>query len=319
MLPPMRDRIYLADLLLLFVAVIWGGGFVAQRLGMEHVRPLTYNAARFALGAAVLVPFIVAQRRRPGDVQSRHVRDPAQGAGSPQAGAVRLTRGGALAGIVLFMAATLQQFGIEETTAGKAGFITGLYVLFVPVLGLLVGERTRGATWVGAVIAAVGLYLLSVTNEFTIGRGDLLVLACAVGWAVHVLVIARLSPRTDPLRLACVQFAWTAVLSFLGALLTEHVTAAQLRAATGAILYGGVCSVGIAYTLQVVGQRYAPPAHAAILLSGEAVFAALGGWWLLEERLNERELSGCALMLAGILASQVGLRNRRQAAFQHSG
>jgi drug/metabolite transporter (DMT)-like permease len=214
-------------------------------------------------------------------------------------------RGGILAGAVLFIGASLQQAGLVYTTASKAGFITGLYVVCVPIFGLFVGQRTAAATWVGAGLATLGLYLLSVAQNFQVNPGDALVLACAGVWAVHVLIIGRISPRTDPLRLATVQFAVTAALSLAAGALVEPIMPADVGAAKWAILYGGVCSVGIAYTLQVVGQSTAPPAHAAILLSFEAVFAALTGAWLLHERLGVREWLGCAIMLAGMLVSQM--------------
>jgi drug/metabolite transporter (DMT)-like permease len=288
----MKPSSYKADALLLLAAIIWGGGFVAQRMGMAHIGPLAYNAIRFALGAAVLVPLIVYRRRR------------AAGASAPAPPGNAL-RAGLIAGSILFVAASLQQFGLVHTTAGKAGFITGLYVVLVPILGLTIGQRTRLAAWLGAGLAAAGLFLLSVKADFAINRGDVYVMLCAIGWAIHVLAIARLAPQTDPIELAAVQFTLTAVLSGVLALARETTTLADVHAATGAILYGGVCSVGIAYTLQVVGQRHAPPTHAAILLSGEAVFAALGGALLLGESLALRELLGCGLMFMGIVTSQL--------------
>jgi drug/metabolite transporter (DMT)-like permease len=190
------------------------------------------------------------------------------------------------------------------TTAGKAGFITGLYVVLVPLSGLLWRQRAGWSAWAGAILCVVGLFFLSVTAAFTVDRGDLFVLAGAFFWAAHVQVVGWLSPRTDPLRLACVQFAVCSLVSTGGALLTEHVAASAIIAAAGPILYGGILSVGVAYTLQVVAQRSAPPAHAAILLSLESVFAALGGSLLLGETLNGRGALGCVLMFAGMLMSQ---------------
>ena len=287
----MRLATFKADAILLFAAVIWGAAFVAQRAAMQHMGPLGFNGIRFALGTLVLLPVIWVWRA-PVTADCATER--------------RLYwRGGLLAGIVLFVGASLQQAGLVYTTAGKAGFITGLYVVGVPILGLLIGQRTPVLTWLGAGLAAVGLYLLSVSSRLEINPGDGLVLACAGVWAVHVLIIGRISPRTDPLCLAAVQFGVTAVLSLLAAAVFERITLTGIAAAKWAILYGGLCSVGIAYTLQVVGQRAAPPAHAAILLSFEAVFAALTGGWLLGEVLGPRELLGCGLMLAGILVSQV--------------
>ena len=216
--------------------------------------------------------------------------------------------GGLLAGLVLFAGASLQQVGIVYTTAGKAGFVTGLYVVIVPLLGLLWGQRTPGMTWAGAVLAAVGLYLLTVTDGFTLAEGDGLVLVGAFFWAAHVLLIGRLSGRyVEPVLLACLQFSVCAVLSLIVALATEPVTLQGLEAAALPILYGGLLSVGVAYTLQVVAQRDAPPAHAAIILSLETVFAVLAGWLWLNETLTERGLFGCGLMFAGMLLSQWGV------------
>ena len=217
-----------------------------------------------------------------------------------------MLRGGLLVGAVLFAAATLQQAGIMFTTAGKAGFITSLYVVIVPLLGLALGHRIARATWVGALLAAVGLYFLSLRpGDLRMAPGDLLVLIGAVLWAVHMLLLGRLSPGCDPARLAFVQFMTCAALSGLAALLFETTTADGLRGALPAILYTGVLSVGVGYTLQVAGQRHAPPADTAIILSLEAVFAVLAGWLLLGEQLTARALLGCGLMLVGILISQV--------------
>jgi drug/metabolite transporter (DMT)-like permease len=283
------------DALLLLAAVIWGLGFVAQRAGMEHVEPFVFNGIRFFLGCLVLVPFI---RFRP------------QGGGSGRSGPSRneraiLLRGGILAGLILFAAVSFQQVGITATTAGNAGFITGLYVVIVPFLGLFIGQRPGPGTWAGALLAATGLYLLSAADTASISRGDLLVLAGAFLWAIHVLVIGRYSPRTDPLKLAFLQFAVCSLLSTVTSVILEATTWDGICAAAVPILYGGICSVGIAYTLQVVAQAKAHPAHAAILLSLEAVFAAAGGWIILNESLSSRGVAGCALMLAAMLLSQL--------------
>ncbi len=286
----MAGRTLRADLFMMAAAVIWGGAFVAQRAGMEHMGPLTFNGVRFALGALTLLPVV-------GWVQARAAADPDR---------MSVPWGGALAGTVLFGAATLQQVGLVYTTAGKAGFITGLYVILVPLLGLFLGHRCGAGVWVGAGLATAGLYLLSVTQALSFAPGDLWVLAGAFLWACHVLVLGWLSPRMDSLRLACVQFTVCAGLSLMGAGFTEVLTLDGLQEAAIPILYGGALSVGVAYTLQVVGQRHAPPAHAAIILSMEAVFAALAGWALLGESMTGRSRWGCLLMLSGILAAQLG-------------
>ena len=302
-----RPGVFANDAILLLTAALWGFAFVAQRAGMEHVGPFAYTAVRFALGSIALLPFVFFERRtvrRGATTAAATVPAPAPAA-APRT--IHPLAGGLLAGTVLFGGAILQQAGLVWTTAGKAGFVTGLYVVLVPLAGLLWGQRPGWSRWLGAGLAAVGLFLLSVTRTFTLERGDLLVLVGALFWTAHVHVVGWLSPRTRPIALSCVQFAVCAVLSAVATALFEPVAAASLLDAAVPILYGGLVSVGIAYTLQVVAQRHAPPAHAAILLSLETVFAALGGWLVLGERLSPRGLAGCCLMLAGMLCSQLPL------------
>jgi drug/metabolite transporter (DMT)-like permease len=288
----MKSATVKSDGLLLVTAAIWGFAFVAQRVGMDHVGPFTYNGVRFALGALTLAPLLL-MRTRP-----------------PDAIPVPMTRrgfvcGGGALGVVLFAAVSLQQAALLYTTAGKAGFITGLYVVVVPILGLFWGQRPSAGTWVGAGLAAAGLYLLSVTASFRMEYGDGLVLVSAFFWSLQVLLVACLSPRTRPVGLAFYQFSVCALLSLMTAVLFETLEWAGVVAAAGPILYGGVLSVGVAYTLQVVAQRDAHPAHASILMSLEAVFAAFGGWMLLGETMSLRGLVGCGMMLAGMLLSQL--------------
>jgi len=289
--PEHNRQAVVADLLLLITALVWGFGFVAQRAGMEHVGPFTFNGIRFLLGGICLLPLTLDRKS---DVAGQD--------GTPL---VSPLMAGSIAGLVLFAGATLQQVGLLWTTAGKAGFITGLYVIFVPLLGLFFGQKTGGGTWLGALLATAGMYLLSVRGGFIMERGDLLVLIGAVFWAVHVLVLGHFSPRTRTLRLAVIQFLCCGLLSLAVAIFLEEITWPAVRTALVPILYGGLGSVGIGYTLQTVAQKWAHPAHASILLSLEAVFAALGGWWLLDEKLSPRALLGCALMLGGMIVSQV--------------
>jgi drug/metabolite transporter (DMT)-like permease len=289
-----------SDLLFLLSAVIWGFAFVAQRMGMDHVGPFTFNGIRFFLGAMVLVPFIYRNRKnRPkASVQIRNQR---------------LALYGGLAGLAIFAGASFQQVGLVYTTAGKAGFITGLYVVIVPIMGLLWGQRTHAGTWGGALMAAAGMYLLSVNEDLTISFGDLLELIGAVLWACHIHLIGWLSPKTDALQLAFLQFMVCAVASLMAALVVETASLAAIAAAALPIIYGGALSVGVAYTLQVVAQRHAHPAHAAILLSLEAVFAAVGGWLVLGEVMSGRGIVGCSLMFMGMLMSQLyGLITKRE-------
>ncbi|HSO18263.1 MAG TPA: DMT family transporter [Desulfosarcina sp.] len=291
----MQPRHLKSDLLFLLSAIIWGFAFVAQRMGMDHVGPFTFNGIRFILGAVVLAPFVF----RRGNAASPRVY---AGTGNDR---MRLLLYGGLAGLAIFSGASLQQVGLVYTTAGKAGFITGLYVVIVPIMGLLWGQRTNAGTWSGACMAAVGMYLLSVNEDLTISYGDLLELIGAVLWACHIHLIGWFAPKTDSLRLAFVQFVVCGIASLMTALAFETFDAAGIVAAALPIVYGGALSVGVAYTLQVVAQRHAHPAHAAILLSLEAVFAAVGGWLILGEVMSVKGMAGCALMFAGMLVSQL--------------
>ena len=285
------SRRWLANSLLLITAAVWGLAFVAQRAGMEYVGPFTFNAVRFTLGALALGIIVRVREKQP-----LHRALPRES----------VSRGIWL-GAVLFIASSFQQIGIVYTTAGKAGFITGLYVVLVPITGaLLMKERHGVQVWVGAALAAVGLYLLSVTGAWHMEKGDLLVLVSALFWTAHVILVGRWTAEHDSLTLAALQFATVAMLSAAVAAGWETVTAAGLQGALWAILYGGLVSVGVGYTLQVVAQQYALPAHAAIILSLESVFAMLGGVAILGEKVSARGLAGALLMLAAMVVSQLG-------------
>ena len=279
--------------------MIWGFAFVAQRSGMEYLGPFTFNAIRFALGGISLIPILLLNQKRKFE-NNKFL---------PLISDKILLKGGIVAGIILFFGASFQQGGIVYTSAGKAGFITGLYIILVPILGLMFKQKTSSGTWIGALVAVVGLYLLSVKSDLSIDLGDLLVLASAFFWAVHVLWISKVSPKTDPIQLAFFQFMLCSVLSLIIAIFTEVSTLQNIVDATLPILYAGIVSVGIAYTLQVVAQREAHPSHAAIIMSLESVFAVIGGWIVLNESIAFRGLIGCALMLAGMIISQISLTN----------
>lgn len=273
------------EALLLVTAAIWGTAFVAQRQGMASLGPLSYNAARFTLGALALVPLLVFMR-----VDRSMVR------------AALLP--GVAAGAVLTVGATLQQMGLMYTTAGKAGFITGLYVVLVPVAAIFFGRRTPVMTWVGAALALSGLYLLSVSGSIALNAGDVYVFVSAFFWTAHILVLDRYASRVHAITLACVQFAVCAILGWGGVLLFEAPVAADFVAAAWPIAYGGIMSIGVAYTLQAVAQSRAHPARASIIMSLEAPFAAVSGALLLGETMGVRELAGAALMLAGMILAQ---------------
>jgi drug/metabolite transporter (DMT)-like permease len=288
----MQTKTLKSDLLLLLAAFIWGTTFVAQRKGMAYVGPMTYNAVRFALGAATLLPLILWPRSsRDTNVPRRNIRF--------------LLGGGVLIGLALFGGASMQQMGLLYTTAGKASFVTSLYVVLVPIAGLFLGQRCGWSVWAGALLAVAGLYLLTIRGSFAIGRGDLLVLIGALFWTVHVHLIGYFAKRANPLRLACLQFAVCSILSLLAAVLFEEVRLPPILNAAIPILYGGILSAGVAFTLQVVCQRTSPPAHAAIVMSLETVFAVLAGYVMLHERFGPRDLAGCALMFTGLLVVQL--------------
>ncbi len=292
----MRSKLIQSNFLLLLTAAIWGLGFVAQRAGMDYVGPYTYNGIRFLLGGISLMPLILLQKNG---------KKPSEEKQFSFIQKYRLPLGGFVAGLALFAGATFQQVGIQYTTAGKAGFITGLYVVIVPFLGLFFNQRAGAATFAGAILAAAGLYLLCITGSFTMAMGDLLVFICAFGFAIHVIVIGYFSPRVDPLKLSCLQFLFCGAISMLIAILIENMSLTAVLNAAFPIIFGGLFSVGVAYTLQVIAQQYANPSHSAVILSLESAFAALGGWLVLGETLNDRAMIGCFLMLIGMIVSQL--------------
>ena len=283
------------DALLLVTAAIWGFAFVAQRRGMDYVGPFTYNGVRFALGALSLLPLLFISRGERAATENI----------SPRPDLKEVLFGGFLAGVVLFAAISLQQIGLVYTTAGKAGFITSLYVVIVPIMALFWKQATHTGTWLGAILSIFGLYLLSIAETFHLEYGDLLVFIGAFFWAAQVIAIGWLSPKIQPVKLAFWQFAACSILSLMAAAMTEEIIWSGIIQARWTVLYGGVLSSGIAFTFQIIAQRHAHAAHAAILMSLEGVFAAFGGWLLLGETLSWRGLIGCGLILAGMLMSQL--------------
>ena len=287
-----------ADGLLLVTAIIWGFAFVAQRSGMAVIGPFAYSAARFALGTLSLIPLLVLSKRRAGRRGLAAVDGPPLSLGRRAAWA-------GLAGLVLFTAANLQQIGLVRTTAGNAGFITCLYVILVPIITVFFGRAPGPRIWIGAGFALAGLYILSVGAAFTMAPGDGLELLGAFCWAGHILLINHLVRRMEALEIAVGQFSICAILSLIAALVREPAPFAGVHAAAIPILYGGLASIGVAYTLQIVAQKTAHPTHASIILSMEALFAGLGGVLLLGESLTWRLVIGGMLMLAGMIVSQV--------------
>jgi len=287
----MNNKNIRSDFILLLAASLWGFAFVAQRVGMDYLGPFTYNGVRFALGTVVLLPFLFFRLQRSDSlITIGHPSDRR-----------KILMGSLITGLLLFGGVAFQQVGLQYTTAGKAGFLTGLYVVLVPILGMLFGQRSRIFIWVGAGLSLAGLYFLSIRNGFQIDMGDKLVLFCAVLFTFHVLFIAWLSPLMDSFLLAVIQFSICAALNMIVAFSIETVEWNNILHAWIPIAYGGLISVGIAYTLQVIAQKTAHPAHASIILSLEAVFAVLGGWIILHETVTSRMLLGCFLMLSGMV------------------
>ncbi len=284
----------LANSLLLITAAIWGLGFVAQVVGMNYLSPFAFIGARFLLGAASLLPLVIFFYYRNW---------------LPQSSLRTVCIGSLVLGIILFAAGSLQQVGIVYSNASNAGFITGLYMVLVPIIGLALKLRPGLNAWIGTLLAVIGLFLLSVKADFTMGYGDTLLLIGALGWALHILAIDHFASRAAPLLLALGQFIVCGALAVGVSVVWETTTWEQLSAATNVLIYAGVITVGVAYTLQVIAQERADPTHAAIILSLEAVFGALGGYLFLQEQLTPRELWGCTLMLAGMLVSQVSWRD----------
>ncbi|MDR0878688.1 MAG: DMT family transporter [Treponema sp.] len=294
----MNKRALRADILLLITACIWGFAFVAQKAGMDYVGPYSFNGIRFILGSLSLLPLIIFNRNKKQKTQGESTTPPL----TP-----KIFFGSTLlAGTCLFIAASLQQTGIMTTTPGHSGFITGLYVVLVPIIGIFLGRKTGIPTWIGAFLTLTGLFFLSAMgNEGAINQGDVITIISAFFWAFHVLVIDKLVQNIDPLILSSGQFAWTGIFSIIVAVvLRESVSREAVIAGIIPILYGGLCSVGIAYTLQVVAQKDAPPAHATIILCLEGCVAAIGGVLILHDPLGKWTLLGFVLMFAGMLVSQ---------------
>ena len=280
--------------LLVLTALIWGLGFVAQRAAMDYMGPFTFNAVRFGLGGLSLIPIVIMMEK--GCIN-------------------RITiAAGLAAGSVLFVAAALQQWGIMVTgSASKAGFITGLYIVLVPVLGMFVGRKASKYVWIGAMLASVGLYMISVPEDLTaVNIGSIALLICAFGWAIHILVIDRFVGRIRPLGFSVVQCLVCSVLSFAVAFAFEDVQISHIAAGYLPIIYSAFISVGIAYTLQIVGQRHVPPGRSAIIFSMESIFGAIGEVILLGAFLSVRGYIGGGIIFTGIVISQIQRKRKKE-------
>ena len=311
----MKKTEWKSPALLFLTAVVWGVAFVAQSVGMDYVGPFTFNCIRCLIGAVVLVPciwFLDGWKQRPDGAscgrESARASCGRESTGAPSGasyGSHALLAGGICCGLALFVASNLQQIGIQYTTVGKAGFITALYIVMVPVFGIFLKKRAGIRVWVSVALAVAGLYLLCITDRLALGKGDILVLLCAVVFAVHILVVDHFSAKADGVRMSCIQFLVCGLLSGVCMLITEHPEMRLILQAWQPILYAGVFSCGVGYTLQIIGQKGTDPTVASLILSLESVVSVLAGWLLLGQRLSVRELGGCALMFAAILLAQM--------------
>lgn len=285
------------SLILLLTATIWGVAFVAQSVGMDYVGGFTFNSIRSIIGAIVLLPVIYLLNRQKTPV----IQTPEEKKASRRV----LLYGGISCGICLCLASNFQQFGIKYTTVGKAGFITACYIVIVPIIGLFLKKKCSPFIWAAVVMALIGLYLLCITDGFSIGKGDFLVMICAVLFSVHILVIDYFSPKVDGVKMSCIQFFVCGVLSAIPALLFENPQISSMLAAWQPILYAGVMSCGVAYTLQIVGQKNMNPTVASLILSLESCISVLAGWLLLGQSMSLREIIGCVIMFGAIILAQL--------------
>jgi drug/metabolite transporter (DMT)-like permease len=289
-------------LMLLLAAFIWGSAFVAQSVGMDYVEPFTFNCVRSLIGGLVLIPasFLLDKLKSPEERQQEAKQDKRT-----------LLTAGLCCGVILCMATNTQQVGMQYTSVGKAGFITALYIVIVPVLGLFFKRRSSLKIWVSVGIALVGFYFLCLVGGFTLEQGDGYILCCAFLFSCHILVIDHFSPMVDGVKLSCLQFLTSGILSGVVMFLTESPNLHNIWEAIVPILYAGVLSCGVAYTLQIVGQKNYNPTVATLLMSLESVFSALTGWMILHQTLSSRELLGCILIFAAVILAQLPERQKK--------
>ena len=302
------------SLFLLLTATIWGVAFVAQSVGMEYVGPFTFNCVRCLLGGVVLIPCIILLDKMHGKVQNRKKE---QEEGQRKKERKLLLTGGILCGMLLCLGSNLQQFGIQYTSVGKAGFITAFYIIIVPILGLFFHKKCKITVWIGVALAVAGLYFLCITDTaslgeaerfltwMSVGKGEALLFIGALGFSFHILVIDYFTELADGVRMSCIQFFVCGIISGVGMILTEQPKLNAVLSAWQPILYAGVMSCGVAYTLQIVGQKGMNPTVASLILSLESVISVLAGMVILSQRLTGRELLGCVLMFLAIIMAQL--------------
>ena len=279
-------------LILFLTAFIWGTAFVAQSLGMDNMEPFAFNGIRSIIGGIALLPCIFILDKLGMGKENKGTRKD-------------LILGGICCGVLLFAASSLQQHGIRYTTAGKAGFITAFYIIIVPILGLFLGKKCGVSVWISVVIALAGLYFLCITDGFSIGKGDIYVFLGAITFSIHILVIDHFTQFNDGVKMSCIQFFVCGILCFVPMMLFEHPEIGMILLAWKPILYAGVMSCGVAYTLQIVGQKNMNPTVASLILSLESVTSVIAGFLVLHQNLSHRELIGCGLMFVAIVLAQL--------------
>ena len=302
----MKDLKY--SLLIVLAAFIWGSAFVAQSVGMKFIGPFTFGMVRFLIGGTVLIPVIlIFDKKKSADGANESISGssianiPFKNAPASK----RLILGGIICGTVLCTASSFQQVGIQYTTAGKSGFITSLYVILVPLFGIFLHEKTNFITWLGAIISLVGMYLLCISDTMTLNIGDILTFFCAVFFAVHIIVVGRFAPFVDGIKLSCIQFYVAGILSTVMAFIFETPDLEMIIEAALPILYAGVLSCGVAFTLQTVAQRKVEPILCSLLFSLESVFSVLTAWIILHDTLSANEITGCILVFTAVVLVQV--------------
>lgn len=293
-------------ILLLLAAFIWGVAFVAQSVGMDYVEPFTFNGIRCLLGGVVLMPCIYFFDRFKSQKEKEEI----------QQNRKSLWFAGIICGIILFVATNAQQIGLQYTSAGKAGFITALYIVIVPIMGLFFKKKCGWNVWVSVFIALAGFYLLSINEGFSLEKGDFYVLICALVFPFHIWVVNHYAPIVDGVRLSCLQFLVCGTLSVICMFLFETPKIDAIFSAWAPILYAGILSCAVAYTLQIIGQRDFNPTIASLLMSFESVFSVLAGWIILGEALSRREMIGCVLIFAGVILAQIPFGEKKQISIQ---
>lgn len=296
------------EFMLLITALIWGTSFVAQRSGMETIGPFTFNGIRCLLGALVLLPVIIGMDYLGSKKMLREKsieKTVNQISSEKRTAAKNLVVGGLLCGLIFFLSSSVQQIGLVYTTAGKAGFITALYIVIVPITGIFLKKKVRPVLWISVILATAGLYLLSIKEGFSIGKGDLLVVLSAFGFAAHILAIDHFAPKVDGIKLSCLQFLFCGLVSIPFMAVLETVSWSAVLSAWLPLIYTGVLSCGVAYTLQVLAQKHTDPTVTSLILSLESLFAVVGGILILSEQISPRETLGCLVMFGGILLAQM--------------